>query len=562
MGRQKIEEEMADGELKISKTASGFVKEPVNGLNKAVKQDKLEPIINRPPEPRRAEFTVTAIRQGSDSSWQFPSVDLLEDSKNRVDSGDIEANAKIIKQTLQEFGIEVEMGMVNVGPTVAQYTFRPVTGIKLSQIGALQNDLALALAASPIRMELPIPGKSLVGIEVPNKTKGIVRIKELLVTHEYQNHASKLAFSLGQDVSGNPLVLDLAKMPHLLIAGATGTGKSVCVNSILISLLYRATPSDVRLIVIDPKRVELSMYNGIPHLLTPVITDHEKAVNALRWAVAEMDRRYKLLSEVHKRNILEYNAAQLEDKMSYIVVMVDELADLMAVAQKDVEATIIRLSQMARAVGIHIVVATQSPRVNVITGLIKANITSRIAFNVASQVDSRTILDLSGAEKLLGSGDMLYVTPELSKPKRAQGTYVIEKEIKRVVEFLKDQSGSVIYNDEVVEKPKRPVNIPGFEGSSEGEEDEVLDQAIELVNSTGKASATFLQRRLSIGYARAARILDVLEQRGVVGPGNGAKPREVFGYTGGTNGIDDSEAEEFERQQVASSAGRDDEEDL
>jgi S-DNA-T family DNA segregation ATPase FtsK/SpoIIIE len=317
-------------------------------------------------------------------------------------------------------------------------------------------------------------------------------------------------------------------MPHLLIAGATGTGKSVSINSLFISLLYRNTPQDVKFIVVDPKRVELNLYNGIPHLLTPVITDHEKAVNALKWAVAEMDRRYKLLAEANKRNIIEYNESS-GLPLSYIVILVDELADLMAVAQADVEAAIVRLAQMARAVGIHLVLATQRPSVEIITGLIKANITSRIAFAVASQIDSRTILDSSGAEKLLGNGDMLYTSAEFNKPKRIQGAYIGEKEVKKVVEFFKQQTGAVIYNEEIVEKPKRPLGVPGFESDGGDSEDPLLEEAMEEVQRAGKASASLLQRRLRVGYARAARLLDILEEKGIIGPGEGAKPREVYG---------------------------------
>ncbi|HYE22691.1 MAG TPA: DNA translocase FtsK 4TM domain-containing protein, partial [Verrucomicrobiae bacterium] len=356
------------GALKINNAAqTGFTKDSVSEANKAV--NKLEPVVNHLRETPPADIKVKLARQGEDKNWKFPSLELLEDAKTKVDSGNIEANVSIIQKSLADFGIEVEMGEVNVGPTVTQYTFRPAVGVKLSQIAALQNDLALALAASPVRMELPIPGKALVGIEVPNKANAIVRIKEILGSNDFVNHASKLAFSLGRDVAGHPIVADLSKMPHLLIAGATGSGKSISINSFLVSLLYRATPSDVKMILIDPKRVELSLYNGLPHLLTPVVTDHQQAVNALRWTVMEMDRRYKLLSEVHKRNISEYNSSA-PTRMPYIVVVVDELADLMAVAQKDVEAAIVRLAQMARAVGIHLVVATQRPSVDVITGLI------------------------------------------------------------------------------------------------------------------------------------------------------------------------------------------------
>ena len=381
------------GPVKINSIAkSGFSTEKVIDKNKVAENiakatETIPPAELRKPLERKVNtgvqdepfITAPSIAIDDRKDWKLPPFDLLEDSKNTVDSGNIEANVANIQKSLSEFGIEVEMGEVNVGPTVTQYTLRPSTGIKLSQIAALQNDLALSLSAQSLRMELPIPGKALVGIEIPNKTTSIVRLREVLQTEAFVRHPSKLAFALGRDVAGHPIVGDLAKMPHMLIAGATGSGKSVCINSFFISLLYRNTPQDVKFIVVDPKRVELNLYNGIPHLLTPVITDHDKAVNSLKWAVAEMDRRYRIMAEAGKRNIADYNETALA-KMYYIVILIDELADLMAVAQRDVEAAIVRLSQMARAVGIHLVLATQRPSVEVITGLIKANITSRIAF--------------------------------------------------------------------------------------------------------------------------------------------------------------------------------------
>ncbi len=520
------------GPIKINEMGkSGFVTEKVQERNKAVD------LPGKKPEPLSKTVNTGA---GNDSGidlqamvlqdrkdWQLPPFDLLDEAKNTVDSGNIEANVSIIQKTLEDFGIEVEMGEVNVGPTVTQYTLRPAVGVKLSQIAGLQNDLALALSAQSLRMELPIPGKALVGLEIPNKTTAIVRLREVMQTKNFVDHSSRLAFALGRDVAGHPAISDLAKMPHMLIAGATGSGKSVSVNSFLISLLYRNTPQDVKFIIVDPKRVEMNLYNGIPHLLTPVITDHDKAINALKWSVAEMDRRYRTLADAGKRNISEYNEAA-PNKLSYIVIIVDELADLMAVSKNDVEASIVRLAQMARAVGIHLVLATQRPSVEVITGLIKANITSRLAFAVASQVDSRTILDMAGAEKLLGNGDMLFITSEFQKPKRIQGAFIGEKEVRKVVDFFKKQTGAVIYNEEIVEKIKGPSGIPGYSGDM-NDEDELLGQAEEVVRQAGKASASLLQRRLRVGYARAARLIDLLEDKGVVGPGEGAKPREVYG---------------------------------
>ncbi len=518
------------GPIKINGMAkTGFVSEKVQDQNKVLegikKEKPLEQTVNKGADEKKFEMAAIEIEDRKD--WKLPPFDLLEDAKNSVDSGNIEVNVSIIQKTLSDFGIEVEMGEVNVGPTVTQYTLRPAQGVKLSQIAGLQNDLALALSAHSIRMELPIPGKALVGIEIPNKTSAIVRLREVLQTENFAKHPSKLAFALGRDVSGHPMVADLARMPHLMIAGSTGSGKSVMLNSFLISLLYKNTPQDVKLIVIDPKRVEMTPYNGIPHLLTPVVTDHEKAVNALKWAVAEMDRRYKVLAEAGNRNIADYNAAG-GLRMHYIIIIVDELADLMAVAKNDVEATIVRLSQMARAVGIHLVLATQRPSVEVITGLIKANITSRIAFAVASQVDSRTILDSSGAESLLGNGDMLFVTAEVQKPKRIQGAYVGEKEVNKVADYFKKQTGAVIYNEEILERPKNPMSIPGFSSGGGDDEDDMLREAEKVVREAGKASASLLQRRLRVGYARAARLLDLLEDRGIIGPGDGAKPREVY----------------------------------
>lgn len=451
------------------------------------------------------------------------SLDLLDSTSSKPRSGDIELNKMKIKKTLENFGIMVEMGEVNVGPTVTQYTLKPAEGVKLSQITSLQNDIALALAAHPIRMEAPIPGKSLVGIEVPNQAVALVNLKEVLSSDFYKNRRSNLTFALGKDVSGKPWCADLDPMPHLLIAGATGSGKSVCINNIIVSLMFANSPDDLKFILVDPKRVELTIYNNNPYLLTPVITEVKQTINALRWLVSEMDRRFHVLSQTNKRDIHIYHR-EVEDGMPFIVLIIDELADLMAVASVEVESAIIRLAQMARAVGIHLILATQRPSVNVITGLIKANITARVAFNVASQVDSRTILDTSGAEKLLGRGDMLFMFSELSKPKRLQGSYVSDKEIERVVNFVREQAKPE-YNQEITEKPQEP---PLGSSMEDLNDDELVTQAKEVILRAGKASASLLQRRLRIGYARAARILDLLEGQGFIGPADGAKPREVL----------------------------------
>lgn len=456
-------------------------------------------------------------------------IELLSDKTEKPTSGDIEANKEKIGKALHSFGIDVQMGEVSVGPMVSQYTLAPSEGVKLTQITTLQNDIALALAAHPIRIEAPIPGKSLVGIEVPNKARATVTLREVLVSKEFKKRKDNLALGLGKDVAGKTYAVSLAKMPHLLIAGATGAGKSVCMNGIIASLLYQNSPDDLKLIMVDPKRVELSVYNGIPHLLTPVITDVEKTVNALKWTVAEMDRRYEMLSRVGKRSIDSYNEIMPEEeKLPYIVFFIDELADLMSVAAQSVEAAIVRLAQMSRAVGIHLVLATQRPSVNVITGLIKANMPARIAFSVTSLVDSRTILDFSGAETLLGRGDMLYIDAEHSKPKRLQGAFLGDDEIERIVAYLREQAGDPDYDTNVTDSQTAAKGVPGFSGDGGGDSDDLLPQAKEAILEAGKASASMLQRRLRVGYARAARILDILEAEGFIGPADGAKPREVL----------------------------------
>lgn len=454
-------------------------------------------------------------------------VKLLAANSGKPTSGDIKNNSLIIEKTLENFGINVEMGEINVGPTVTQYTFRPVEGVKLSRITTLNNDLALALAAHPLRIEAPIPGRALVGIEVPNKAKAIVGLKEILESKEFKVRKNNLTIALGKDVSGQSWVYNINRMPHLLVAGATNSGKSVCLNSIIVSLLYQNNPEDLRFIMVDPKRVELTVYNGIPHLLTPVITNVNKTINALKWCLNEMDRRFEMLSQSKNRNIQAYNQSAKE-KMPYIVFIVDELADLMVAAGRDIEGGVIRLAQMARAVGIHLILATQRPSVDVITGLIKANMPSRIAFSVASGVDSKTILDSSGAEKLLGEGDMLFITAEISKPRRIQGAFVSDNDIRKIVNYIKEKSGDFEYIEGVTEKQKvGGIAGVGLDGTT-GNEDELFSEAKEVIVNMGKASASLLQRKLSIGYARAARLLDELEEAGIVGPANGAKAREIF----------------------------------
>ncbi len=482
-------------------------------------------------------------------------VELLDDKKSKPTSGDIRVGMERIQRTLENFHIKVDMAEVQVGPTVTQYTFKPADGIKLSRITALNNDLALALAAHPLRIEAPIPGKSLVGLEVPNQKPAVVRIREILENDSFKNRKTNTTIVLGKDVSGKCWVADLAGMPHLLVAGSTGSGKSVCLNAIIMSLIYQNNPDTLRLILVDPKRVEFPVYNGIPHLLTPVITDVTKTVYALRWAIGEMDRRFDTLAKMKKRNIASYNDIA-EEKMPYLVIILDELADLMVAAAAEVEGSIIRLTQMARAVGIHLVVATQRPSVDVITGLIKANIPCRIAFSVASLMDSRTILDTAGAEKLVGKGDMLYMSQDSSRPRRIQGAYVSDEEIKRVVDYLKDAcEEDVHYLEDVTDKPKGATSFDFDSNSGSGADDDLFDEAKNLVIESGKASASYLQRRLRVGYSRAARLIDLLEEAGIVGPADGAKPREILVAKNNPSNItslDYSENEEEETKDIES----------
>ncbi|OHA62159.1 MAG: hypothetical protein A2117_02110 [Candidatus Wildermuthbacteria bacterium GWA2_46_15] len=511
---------------------------------KEISDNKSRSLTGAAPLP---ELKTKPIPQGMRSSiYKKPPLDLLEVDRGEPVTGDIRNNLTIIKKTLETFGIPVEMGEVNVGPTVTRYTLKPAEGIKLSKITTLNNDLSLALATHPIRIEAPIPGQSLVGIEIPNKVRTQVRLRNLFESPEFQNSSSSLVFALGRDVAGNPLFADLTRMPHLLVAGSTGTGKTICLNSLILSLIYRNSPEVMRLILVDPKRVEFPVYQDIPHLLSPVIFDGQKTINTLKWLVKEMERRFEVLAQAKARDIGGYNreinsrraktSVKNEeedlDPMPYIVVVIDELADLMAARGKEIEGGIVRLAQMARAVGIHLVVATQRPSVEVITGLIKANITSRITFQVASQVDSRTVIDMAGAEKLLGSGDLLFISAETAKPRRIQGGYVTDKEVKRVTEFLKTQKHdfAVLKENFLAEELERELAVgePDRGEFYAGEEDPLYPQAKQLAIESKKASASLMQRRLRVGYARAARLLDILEERGVVGPADGAKPREVY----------------------------------
>lgn len=470
-----------------------------------------------------------ALTIASDPDWQFPSLSLLNQKQDKADAGDIEANARAIKETFDHFNISVDMEGANIGPRVTQYTLKPPTGVKLTKITALENNLALDLAATSIRMEAPIPGKRLVGIEVPNVKQAIVRISSLFLSEPWQKSKSPLSFVVGKDISGTPVVRDLDKLPHVLVAGQTGSGKSVMVNTILTSLLYHNSPSDLKLILVDPKQVELTPYNDIPHLLTPVIHDPEKCISALKWAVAEMDRRLRTMADANRRNIAEYNALKKEEGMPYIVIVIDELADLMMMAARDVESLVVRLAQKARAAGIHLVLATQRPSVDVITGLIKANVPGRIAFTTQSQVDSRTIIDQGGAEKLLGEGDMLLLTSDMPKPKRIQGAFMSDEESLKVTDFLRAQRLPQ-YDDSVI---SQPVQLSGGRGGIVGSDMQSADEpiyreAINVVIDANKASTSLLQRRLRIGYGKAARLIETMEEQGIVGAQVGSRPREVL----------------------------------
>lgn len=524
----------------------------VENLPKDKKSPSLSTLKNTAKVDKVAEEQA-ALVMAHDPSWKMPGLDLLEQKESAADVGDYHHSAEVIRDTLAEFNIDVEMGEVNIGPKVTQYTLKPPSGVKLTRITALETNIALNLAAQSLRIEAPIPGQRAVGIEVPNRKAADVRLFGVLNSKQWKSAREPLSFAIGKDISGQATIGELNKMPHMLVAGMTGSGKSVMINTLLTSLLYRNSPSDMKLILVDPKQVEMAPYEDIPHLLTPVITEPEKTISALKWAVNEMERRYKLLKDEQVRDIATYNKKvkakgtkiavadeagnvqqHEEGAMPYIVIVIDELADLMMVAARDVESLIVRLAQKARAVGIHLVLATQRPSVDVITGLIKANIPARIGFTVSSQVDSRTILDQIGAEKLLGQGDMLLLTPGMSKPKRIQGAWVTDGEVVRITDHLRMQSAPQ-YNDEVV---AQPVQLNGKGGvvmdmGSEGGDDMFKD-AVRVVVEGGKASTSYLQMRLRVGYSRAARIMAEMEEQGIIGPADGSRPREVL-----INSLDD-----------------------
>lgn len=509
----------------------------IKGVDDGKQSQIKSPMILPPVGVKSSELKIQSplsnmpIGEGA-AMWEYPPLSLLSDGPSgKADRGDMRGNAQTIEKTLTGFGISASVVEVNSGPAVTQYCLEISLGTKVSKITSLSSDLALALAAptGQVRIEAPIPGRKLVGIEIPNRGLEFVTLKKMLGSEIMRKSKSKLVVALGLDVSGSAVIADIGKMPHVLVAGTTGSGKSVLINSWICSLLFRTTPQEVRLIMVDPKRVELIGYNGIPHLLTPVIVEQDKILSSLRWAMGEMENRYKQFAGVGVRNIDSFNELSGFQAMPYIVILIDELADLMAYAPVEVEDSICRLAQMARATGIHLVLSTQRPSVDVITGLIKANVPARIAFNVSSMVDSRVVIDMPGAEKLLGRGDMLYVPPDQAKPSRIQGTFVSEQEVNKTVEFLRSKNGAVEYTDEVtsqkvsISKKGGALGTTGTDGH-----DQLFEEALRLVCQYDKASASLLQRRLSIGYARAARILDQLEAAGIIGQGEGSKPRDVL----------------------------------
>ncbi len=546
--KKKEENPLEEGESELMITSGGEVI-PESKLRQQESEAPIQTSVKKVGEEKREEFGISPLLLNG-KEFVPPPLSLLEKDKGKPGVGDIKANSNIIKRTLQNFGINVEMDEISIGPSITRYALKPAEGVKLSRIVGLQNDLSLALAAHPIRIEAPIPGKSLVGIEIPNSTKTTVGLGSLLSSNDFQNSEKPLLISLGKGISGMSYFDDLASAPHMLVAGATGAGKSVTIHAIITSLLYRNSPDNLKFIMVDPKRVELTLYNKIPHLLTPVITDAKKTILALKWAAKEMDRRYDVLQAEGLQNISSYhknvvgpeikrrkaNKNSDDDKpietMPYIVIVVDELADIMQAYPRELEAGIVRLAQMSRAVGIHLILSTQRPSVNIITGLIKANIPTRLALQVSSQIDSRTILDMGGAEKLLGAGDMLYLSGKMSQPQRIQSAYISEIEVKTVVKYLADSYESEVPSEINLDPngEARKNNIFGatFDDDKMEEDDDLYEEAKQTVIEAGKASTSYLQRKLGVGYARAARLIDILEERGVIGPGYGAKPREVL----------------------------------
>lgn len=546
-----------------------------------VDEDGNETSTDNSPEERDPVITVFNRTQGAgraegianfDAEYNPPPLSILAADRGKPGVGDIKANANIIKRTFQNFGINLEMDEVSVGPTVTRYAVKPAEGVRLSKIVSLASNLELALAAHPVRIEAPIPGKSLVGIEVPNTTKAMVGLGGVLSAPEWTESTKPLLAALGRDITGTPHYVNMTKMPHGLVAGATGSGKSVAIHAIITSLLYRNGPNQLRFIMIDPKRVELTAYNGIPHLLTPVITDPKKTILSLKWAAKEMERRYNILETERVRDIGSYHTtvyepakakktdpASMPEAMPYIVIVIDELADIMQSYPRELEASIVRLAQMSRAVGIHLVLSTQRPSVNVITGLIKANVPTRMALQVASQIDSRTILDASGAETLLGAGDMLYQSSDMAKPVRIQTAYIGEDEVKKVVSYIKKNNVGDLSSIDLglsgqggngtSTEPNDVIGLVNGDLDDDEIDDDLYEDAKRAVEEAGRASTSYLQRKLKIGYSRAARLMDVLESRGIIGPADGSKPREVLGASQGAttthDGFADSEEDEL-----------------
>ncbi|MDD5449736.1 MAG: DNA translocase FtsK [Candidatus Omnitrophica bacterium] len=482
--------------------------------------------IDRPKPPPAPVVKPVMKKAEPVGDFILPSLDLLASPPpiaERQIKEDLQINSKVLEETLADFDVEAKVVQVNQGPVITRYELEPAPGVKINRITTLSDDIALAMKAQSVRIVAPIPGKGTVGVEVPNSSSSLVYLKEILESPDFQDSSSKLTMALGKDIAGTPIITDLGDMPHLLIAGATGSGKTVCVNCIITSMLFQATPDEVKFLMVDPKMVELAIFNDIPHLLCPVVTEHKKVSAALDWVVGEMENRYKAFAKIGARNIDIYNQKVEKEgvKLPYIVVIIDELADLMAIAQREIENAIQRLAQLSRAVGIHIILATQRPSVDVITGVIKANFPARISFKVASKVDSRTVLDINGADKLLGKGDMLFIEPGASKPVRGQASLVTDPEIERVVKFVKNQRGAQ-YNEQILTEQAKNLAMKRFE------KDEIYEEAVRVILESNQASVSILQRRLGLGYTRAARIIDMMEQEGIVGPYQGSKPRDIL----------------------------------
>ena len=525
--KQKEEAEILDEQIKINiPEQESSANKPNGGLFKKqeeIKEDKSKEVLT-------LEHALTV----EDKNYEFPPIELLKSGKSTTKSTKkaVQDTASKLQRTLYSFGVSAKVENISVGPTITRYELKPAEGVRVNKIANLSDDIALSLAAESIRIEAPIPGKQAVGIEIPNKEKEMVALRDIIDSPEFKNAKSKLTFALGKDAAGEVVITDIAKMPHVLIAGSTGSGKSVCINTLITSIIYKAKPSEVKLVMVDPKVVELSIYNGIPHLLIPVVTDPKKAAGALAWAVQEMENRYHLFAEKNVREIEGYNEALekegLDEKLPQIVIIIDELADLMMVASKDVEDAICRLAQKARAAGMHLVIATQRPSVDVITGLIKANIATRIAFSVTSQIDSRTILDGSGAEKLLGKGDMLFAMSGGQKKQRVQCAFISDGEVENIVEFLKSNGGPT-YSEDVLEKIERANSTDKeLDEDTDDDTDPFLMDAIEAAIDMGQASASYIQRKFKVGYARAGRIIDQMEERGIISGYEGSKPRKVL----------------------------------